>query len=59
MYVHALHTVHALPDCVSLRDVCGTVCHQNRPDVIVQIHSSVPIVTLNHTDRHGYSICTP
>jgi hypothetical protein len=25
MCVHALHTVHALPDCVSLRDFCGTV----------------------------------
>src|SRR3981081_758447 len=23
-YVHALHIVHAMPDCVSLRDGCGT-----------------------------------
>ncbi len=23
--VHATHTVHAMHDCASLRDVCGTV----------------------------------
>jgi hypothetical protein len=26
MCVHALHTVHALPDLRIWRDVCGTVC---------------------------------
>jgi len=29
MYVHATHTVMHCLICVSLRDVCGTVCHLN------------------------------
>jgi len=41
-YVHALHTVHALPDCVSLRDVLRDVFSRE-----ISITSEMPSVIAN------------